>query len=71
MYAISCYRSDIVAASRDLVRTVIAISKRQQAWLRQKAYDRNASVAAIVRDILDEARRREQPQEELPLDPQN
>lgn len=65
----SCYCDAITMANapQDLHRTTIYLTPRQYAWLRSKAFNEALTIAAVVRQILEAARRTEEPQEELPL----
>ena len=49
-------------------RMTTYLTKPQLNWLRGIAHERSTTIASIIREIVEEARRRAQPQEELPLE---
>lgn len=48
-------------------RTTVNLTPAHYEWLRRLAYERRRPLAAVIRDILEQARRRDEPQEPLPL----
>lgn len=52
----------------NLHRTVVGLTRAQYEWLRRRGYERHVSLGALIREILEEARRKEEPQEPLPLE---
>ncbi len=53
--------------SDTLHRTTIALTPEQHDWLRRKSFEERKSIAMLIREILEEAKRRDEPQERLPL----
>ncbi len=49
-------------------RMTTYLTLRQLTWLRGVANERSTTIASIIREIVEEARRRAQPQEEFPLE---
>jgi hypothetical protein len=57
-----------MAADPDaLHRTTISLTPQQHEWLRRKSFIERKPIAMLIREILEQARRREEPQERLPL----
>ena len=50
-----------------LHRTTVALTPDQHEWLRRKSFEQRKSIALLIREVLEEARRRDEPQERLPL----
>lgn len=50
-----------------LIRTTISVTPEQREWLRRKEFETRREMTDLVRDILEEARIRDEPQERLPL----
>ena len=51
----------------DLHRTTLALTVDQYEWLRSKAFGERVSIAVLIRRLIEESRRREDPQERLRL----
>jgi hypothetical protein len=56
-----------MARALDLHKTTVYLTPAQYMWLRQKAFTKTTTIAALLRDLAEIARLREDPQEELPL----
>lgn len=50
------------------VRLSVQLRPEQHQWLRRVAYEHRTTIAGLIRDFVDEARVRMQPQQVLPWD---
>lgn len=57
----------MMAGRANLHRTTVSLTAEQYQWLRKRAYAQVTTIAAVLRDVVEEARRLDQPQESLPL----
>jgi hypothetical protein len=57
----------MAAAERDLRRTTISLTVEQHGTSLHERLPAKPLIAMLIRDLLEAARRREQPQAELPL----
>ncbi len=64
-----CYRDAITMArsTLELHKTTVYLTPAQYSWLRRKAFAKTTTIAALLRDLAEIARLREDPQEELPM----
>jgi hypothetical protein len=56
--------------SQTLMRIPVQLTLEQHDFLRRRAFDRRTSIAALIRDLVEERRQLEEPQLELPLVPE-
>lgn len=64
-----CYRHAIAMArtTPELHKTTVYLTPAQYSWLRHKAFARTTTIAALLRDLAEGARLKEDPQDELPM----